>query len=63
MLAVGDVSEDPDDADDISDDSAPLADSVAPDDLVSAGVLFSVSDVLSSDVFSSEVFWSAEGSV
>jgi hypothetical protein len=32
MLAVGDVGADPDDADDISDDSAPLADSVAPDD-------------------------------
>jgi len=32
MLAVGDVGEDPDDADDISDDSAPLVDSVALDD-------------------------------
>jgi hypothetical protein len=30
--AVGDVGKDPDDADDISDDNAPLADSVAPGD-------------------------------
>ena len=53
---MGDVREDPDDADDINDDSAPVADSVAPGDCVSAGVRFPVSDVFWSLVFVSVVF-------
>jgi hypothetical protein len=62
--AAGEIGEDPEGADDISDDSAPVADSVAPGDGGSAGVRFPVSDVFWSvvfvfAVFVSDVFWSA----